>query len=62
MSMGSLLGETFIQSELDARRERTMQQYARHPRRHHKRHLHWPFGRSSSRNGLPVRNRRPAVS
>lgn len=59
MSMGGLIGETFLQSELEFRRERAMQQYHRRPRRHHKRHLAWPFARH------PASRRRhssPAVS
>ena len=59
MSMGGLIGETFIQSELEARRERAMQQYHRRPRRHPKRRLGWPFKR---RTWGQRHHGRPAVS
>lgn len=58
MMMGALIAQTFIQSELDYRRERAMQQYNRRPRRHHERHAAWPFARHT-----PARHHhRPAVS
>jgi hypothetical protein len=59
MSMSGMVGETFVQSEVEFRRERAMQQYNRRPSRHHKRHLAWPFGRQPSG---PARVNRPAVS
>lgn len=59
MSLSGLIGETFIQSELDYRRERAMHQYSRHTRRHAKRHLAWPFGRHPAAQRRPSR---PAVS
>ncbi len=31
MTIGGLIGETFIQNEVDFRREKTMQQYNRRP-------------------------------
>jgi len=51
MSIGGLMGETFIQSEVDFRRERALQQYSRRPQRHHKTHLAWPFHRHGG-NGV----------
>ncbi len=45
MTIGGLIGETFIQNEVEFRRERTMQQYNRRPHRHQKRHVAWPFAR-----------------
>ncbi len=59
MSMSGLIGETFIQSELEFRRERAMQQYHRRPRRHRKRHLAWPFAQHAFARR---RSSRPAVS
>lgn len=59
MSMSVLLGGTFIQAELDYRRERAMQQYHRRPRRQRRRHARRPLGWGSW--GQP-HNTRPAVS
>ena len=39
MSMGQLIAEGFIQTELDFRKQRAMSQYNRHARRHPKRFL-----------------------
>ncbi|MDX6296458.1 MAG: hypothetical protein QOI51_315 [Nocardioidaceae bacterium] len=58
MIMGALIAETFIQSELQHRRERAMQQYNRRPHQHHKRHLAWPFARHTRAAG----QHHPAVS
>ena len=57
MTIGGLIGETFIQDEVNFRRERTMQQYNRRQPRHHKRHPAWPFHRhatSQSHAGTPA--------
>lgn len=59
MYMSGLIGETFIQSEIEFRRERAMQQYHRQPSRHHKRHLVWPFAHHTSNQR---HSSRPAVS
>ncbi len=56
MTIGGLIGETFIQNEVEFRRERTMQQYNRRPHRHHKHHVTWPFHRH------PGQHTKPAVS
>ena len=58
MSMSGLVGETFIQSELDYHRERAMQQYNRRHHRQHKWHLAWPLTRQQPGQ----HHRRPAVS
>ncbi len=42
MSMGQLIAEGFIQTELQFRQERTKQQYNRRPRRR-KRRVRWPL-------------------
>jgi hypothetical protein len=42
MSMGQLIAEAFIQTELDFRRDRAQRQYNRRPRRR-KRRLRWPL-------------------
>jgi hypothetical protein len=59
MSMTGLVGETFVQAEVEFHRARAMQEYnRRRPHRKHNRHLAWPFARSTS----GTRQRRPAVS
>jgi hypothetical protein len=42
MSMGQLIAEGFIQTELDFRRDRTLSQFNRRPRRR-KRRAKWPL-------------------
>ena len=42
MSMGQLIAEGFIQTELEFRRERAKKQYNRRPRRR-KRRASWPL-------------------
>ena len=42
MSMGQLIAEGFIQTELDFRRDRTLSQFHRRPRRR-KRRAKWPL-------------------
>ncbi len=42
MSMGQLIAEGFIQTELEFRRARAQQQYNRRPRRR-KRRVRWPL-------------------
>jgi hypothetical protein len=60
MSMSGLIGEFFIQSEVEQRRERAMQQYNRRPPRSargNKHHLTWPLARHTSgqtQHGRPV--------
>ena len=58
MTIGGLIGESFIQNEVQFRRERTMQQYNRRPHRHHKRHVAWPFQRHEGQS----QHTTPAVS
>jgi hypothetical protein len=48
MSMSGLIGETFIHSELEFRRERAMQQFNRRKSRHPRHHLAWPFHRHTT--------------
>ena len=60
MTIGGLIGETFIQTEVDFRRERAMQQYNRRPHRHHRRHPAWHFHRHAA--GQPHPGTTPAVS
>lgn len=62
MSMGIVIGETFLQAEFEYRRERAMMQFNRRPRRQRRQkrpHLPTPLGWRSW--GQP-HNGRPAVS
>lgn len=53
MSIAQLMAEGFIQTELEFRRERALQQYNRRPRRR-KRRMRWPL--ALARQAKPARH------